>query len=372
MGARRSVAVSLAHRSYEILIGPGLLDEAGGLIAPLVGKRKAIIVTDETVGGLYARALEASLDAAGIARGATVTLPPGEGTKSFSQFERLCEAILAQGIDRAAHLIALGGGVIGDLVGFTAASLLRGIDFIQIPTTLLSQVDSSVGGKTGINATHGKNLVGAFHQPRLVLADTGALTSLPPREVKAGYAEVLKYGLIRDRAFFDWLETNGGAVLALAPEPLAQAVAVSCAAKAAVVAADERETGDRALLNLGHTFGHALEAAYGFSDRLLHGEAVAIGMGLAFDLSAAMGLCPQEDAQGVRAHLEAHGLMTHVRDLAPLPSVEFLLSAMAKDKKAAGGKITFILARGIGDAFIAKDVPLEPVQSLLEKFLARQ
>lgn len=372
MGAPKSVAVSLGQRRYEILIGPSLLAEAAKHIAPFVGPRKAIIVTEARVGALYAAALEANLDAGGVKRGATVTMPAGEGTKDFTHFAALCESILAQGIDRGTVLIALGGGVIGDLVGFTAASLLRGIDFIQAPTTLLSQVDSSVGGKTGINSAHGKNLVGAFHQPRLVLADTGVLTSLPTREVKAGYAEVLKYGLIRDRAFFDWLEDHGDAVLALSPEAVAQAVSVSCAAKAAVVAADERETGDRALLNLGHTFGHALEAAYGFGDTLLHGEAVAIGMHMAFDLSADLGLCPRADAVAVRAHLERHGLMTHVRDLPPLPSVDFLLNAMAKDKKAAGGKITFILARGIGDAFIAKDVPLEPVKSLLERHLRGQ
>jgi 3-dehydroquinate synthase len=369
MADLRSVAVSLGQRSYEIVIGAGLLAEAGARIAPLVGTRKAIIVTEARVGALYAAKLEASLDLAQVKRGRTVTLPAGESTKDFAHFEELCEAVLAQGIDRGAHLIALGGGVIGDLVGFAAASLLRGIDFIQIPTTLLAQVDSSVGGKTGINSAHGKNLIGAFHQPRLVLADTGVLTSLPPREVKAGYAEVLKYGLIRDRAFFDWLDEHGGDVLALKPEAVAHAVSVSCAAKASVVAADERETGDRALLNLGHTFGHALEAAYGFGDTLLHGEAVSIGMTMAFDLSADLGLCPRDDADAVRAHLERFGLMTHVRDLSPLPSVDFLLNAMAKDKKAAGGKITFILARGIGEAFIAKDVPLEPVKSLLARHL---
>jgi 3-dehydroquinate synthase len=371
MVAPRSVPVALGQRRYEILIGPGLLGTAGERIAPLVGRRKTIIVTEERVGPRYAGRLEASLDAAGLRRGETVTLPAGEGTKDFAHFAALCETLLGQGIDRGTHLLALGGGVIGDLVGFAAASLLRGIDFIQVPTTLLSQVDSSVGGKTGINASHGKNLIGAFHQPRLVLADTDVLTSLPEREVKAGYAEVLKYALIRDRAFFAWLEEHGRDVLALKPEALAHAVAVSCAAKAAIVAADERETGDRALLNLGHTFGHAFEAAYGFGERLLHGEAVAIGMALAFDLSLALGMCPRSDAEAVKSHLERHGLMTHVRDLPPIPSVDFLITAMMKDKKAVDGRIAFILARGIGEAYIAKDVPTEPVKLLLERHLGR-
>jgi len=369
-----TVRVSLDDRSYDIVIGDGLLAGCGARIAGLWPgerrQRQAIVVTDETVGPLHAAALMPALAAAGITA-SLITVPAGEQAKSWDRLGRLVDAILATGVERATKLVALGGGVIGDLTGFAAAITLRGLDFVQIPTTLLAQVDSSVGGKTGINAVHGKNLIGAFHQPRLVLADLGTLDTLPPRERRAGYAEVVKYGCIDRPDFFAWLEANGRAALDGERAALTHAVGESCRAKAAVVAADEREAGRRALLNLGHTFGHALEAELGYSGRLLHGEAVAIGMVMAFELSVSLGLCAPADAARLRRHLAQAGLPTA---LPPHPdgawSAERLLAHMNKDKKVADGRLTFILARGIGDAFVARDVPAEAVAGLLDEAIA--
>jgi 3-dehydroquinate synthase len=340
-------------RPYDVVVGSGLLADAKALIAEAIGERRTIVVSDERVAPLY-------LDRLGI--DAAVVLPPGERTKSWEGYRRLCEELLALGIDRKTVLVVLGGGVVGDLAGFAAATLLRGIDFVQIPTTLLAQVDSSVGGKTAIDTAAGKNLVGAVHQPVLVLADIDVLASLPLRELRAGYAEIVKYGFIRDPGFFEWLERHGGALLAGDVGARRHAVVESCRAKAAVVAADERETGDRALLNFGHTFGHALEAELGFSDALLHGEAVSIGMAQAFDLSVRLGLCSGQDATRARAHLDALGLPT--RPPAGLDPAR-LVGHMKKDKKAAGGRLAFILTRGIGEAFVARDVPEAEVLAFL-------
>ncbi len=363
-----TVRLDLGPRSYDILVGDGALGRSGAAIAAITGGKAPITVTDETVAGLHLPALEGALRAAGIAPAPPIVLPAGEKTKDFAHFERLMDAILERGIERSAVLLALGGGVVGDITGFAAASALRGIDFIQVPTTLLSQVDSSVGGKTGINSRHGKNLVGAFHQPRLVVADTATLDTLPRREVLAGYAEVVKYGLIRLPGFFDWLERNGARVVAGDPDARRHAVTTSCRAKADIVGADERESGDRALLNLGHTFGHALEAATGFGQRLLHGEGVAIGMVLAFELSVRLGLCPAEDAARARAHLAGVGLPVRPTDIPGVAwDVDGLVAAMAKDKKVKDGRITFVLARGIGQAFTLRDVDPAAVRSLLEE-----
>ena len=372
-GSRRSetaLTVALGERSYEIVVGEELIPRAGARIAPLIKAPRAMIVTDETVAELHLEALERALDKAGVAYEAFV-LPAGETTKDFEHLADLCSRLLLAGVERGTTLIALGGGVIGDLTGFAAAILLRGLDFIQIPTTLLAQVDSSVGGKTGINTPEGKNLVGAFHQPRLVLADTTALTTLPRRELLAGYAEVVKYGAINDAQFFTWLEAHGADILDGAPELLARAVETSCATKAAIVAADERESGARALLNLGHTFGHALEAEVGYGGELLHGEAVAIGMVMAFDLSVQLGLCSSEDAARLRRHLAAVGLPTGLESLpGRIWDPGRLLAHMQKDKKVAEGRVTFILARGLGQAFIARDVDPAEVTALLTRAAA--
>jgi len=361
----RAVRVELADRAYDIRIGPGLIDRAGAELAPLAGRRRLVPVADETVARLHLPALQASLAAAGLNVSDPLTVPAGEGAKGFDVLEGLLDRLLGLGIDRQTILVALGGGVVGDLVGFAAAVALRGLDFVQVPTTLLAQVDSSVGGKTGINTRHGKNLVGAFHQPVLVLADTGVLDTLPRREVLAGYAEVVKYGLLGDAAFFAWLEANGADVVAGSAEARAEAVAVSCRRKAGIVARDERETGERALLNLGHTFGHALEAAAGFDGRLLHGEAVAIGMVQAFRLSVRLGLCPPADADRVEAHLRALGLPVRPRDRGLSFPVDLLLSHMAKDKKVRDGRMVFVLSRGIGRAFVATDVDPADVAAVL-------
>ena len=363
----RKVRVELGDRAYDILVGPGLVAEAGKHLSPLLRRKRVAIVTDETVGKLHLPVLEKSLDAAGI-RHSAIRLPAGESTKSFAQLEKLTEWLLGEEIERGDLVIALGGGVIGDLTGFAAAILRRGIDFAQIPTTLLSQVDSSVGGKTGINTKHGKNLAGAFHQPRLVLADTDVLTTLPMREFLAGYAEVVKYGLIGDRDFFEWLEENLDRLKEGDVEARIHAIVKSCEAKAATVAADEREGGVRALLNLGHTFGHALEAATGFSDRLVHGEGVAVGMALAFELSARLGLCPGQDAVRVRRHLARAGLPCSLADVpGDLPDAEGLIALMGQDKKVVDGKLTFILAHGIGEAFITRDVDPGKLRELLRE-----
>ncbi|WP_413204294.1 3-dehydroquinate synthase [Rhodospirillum sp. A1_3_36] len=359
----RTLTVSLADRSYPIHIGVGLVERAGALIAPVLKRPRVFIVTDETVGGLYLESLLKSLDTAGI-RHDHVVLPAGEGTKSFAQLEALLETLLAARVERSTTLVALGGGVIGDLTGFAAAILLRGVDFVQIPTTLLSQVDSSVGGKTGINTRHGKNLVGAFHQPRLVLADTTVLDSLPRRQLLAGYAEVVKYGVIDDPAFFGWLEKHGPELLDGDAKARIHAISTACEAKARVVAEDERESGCRALLNLGHTFGHAFEAETGYGASLhngeatlLHGEAVAMGMVLALDLSVMIGVCPPEDAARLRAHMEAVGLIVDPRQLPGAPDwdVERLLEHMGHDKKVLDGRVTYVLARGIGQAYLCRD-----------------
>jgi 3-dehydroquinate synthase len=364
------IPLALGARSYDILVGPGLIEGAGALMAPVLRRPRTVIVTDSQVSDLFLAQLESSLDRAHIAHEA-ITLPPGEGTKDFAHLESLLDRLLDLRVERSTTLIALGGGVIGDLAGFAASVALRGIDFVQIPTTLLAQVDSSVGGKTGINTRRGKNLVGSFYQPRLVLADISALATLSTREFLAGYAEVVKYGLIGDAEFFAWLERNGTALLAGDADARRHAVAHSCRAKAATVAADEREEGARALLNFGHTFGHALEAETGFGSELLHGEAVALGMALAFELSARLGLCAPEDAARVRRHFAAIGLPTSLpRSAGRRWNADALLDHMARDKKVRDGKISFILVRGIGRAFVARDVDPAAVRALLAAAIA--
>ncbi len=365
-GARRIVRVALAERSYDIVIGRGLVDEAGERLASF-GARAAAIVSDAHVAPLHAARLATALEATGL-RVVTITIAPGEASKSFDTLETICGEILDARIERGDLVIALGGGVVGDLAGFAAAIVRRGMRFVQVPTSLLAQVDSSVGGKTGINAPQGKNLIGAFHQPSLVLADTALLDTLPLREIRAGYAETVKYGLIDDRAFFDWCTANWPGIYNGGPER-EHAVEIACRAKAAIVARDERETGDRALLNLGHTFGHALERVTGYdSRRLIHGEAVALGMAQAFRFSHAMGLCNGQDAVRVEAHLREAGLPTRLADIpGGAGSVDDLLGAMAQDKKVSGGALTFILARGIGESFIAKGVPAQDVRAFLEQ-----
>src|SRR5215208_4798209 len=358
--------VELGERGYDILVGPGLIERAGAEILPLMRRRQAVVVTDEHVARHHLPPLRHSLDAHGIATHAIV-LPPGEATKDLAHFGRLVDDILACGIERGTMLVALGGGVVGDIAGFAAATLLRGIDFVQIPTTLLAQVDSSVGGKTAINTAAGKNLLGAFYQPRLVLADTDTLATLPRREVRAGYGEIVKYGLIRDAQFFEWLEAEGRAVCDLEPAALTRAVMVSCRMKAEIVAADERETGeDRALLNFGHTFGHALEAETGFGERLLHGEAVALGMMLAFDFAVRLGLATGQEAHRVRRHLATSGLPTTLAEIGLSgDAADRLLAHMGKDKKVRDGAITLILPRGIGDCFVMRDAPRDRLRAFL-------
>jgi 3-dehydroquinate synthase len=365
------VAVALGQRSYDVVIGKNLIARGGELIAGLLRRPRTAIVTDENVARHHLETLKRSLAASGIASQALV-LAPGEAAKSFAALAQVCDWLLATGLERGDCIIAFGGGVIGDLTGFAAAVVLRGIAFIQIPTTLLAQVDSSVGGKTGINSKLGKNLIGAFHQPRLVIADTSVLSTLPRRELAAGYAEVVKYGLIGDRAFFDWLEENAPRLFAGEPEALIHAVRVSCEAKARIVAADETEAGIRALLNLGHTFGHALEAAAGFGERLLHGEAVAIGMAMAFRFSERASLCRPGAAAQMAAHLASVGLATGPRDLTfDLPGPDRLLEIMRQDKKARDGRLTLILARDIGQAFIAPDIADQEVLEFLAEEMSR-
>jgi 3-dehydroquinate synthase len=363
------VPVALGDRAYDIVIGRGVLASLGERIAKLRPGARTFIVTDETVARHHLAAAEASLEAAGVLS-SRIVVAAGEATKSFAQFENICEAIIAAKIERGDLAIALGGGVIGDLAGFAAACVRRGIDFVQVPTTLLAQVDSSVGGKTGINSRHGKNLVGAFHQPALVIADTALLDSLPLRDFRAGYAEVAKYGLLGDAGFFNWLEANATDVFSGGPAR-EHAIAVCCRAKAAIVSRDERETGERALLNLGHTFGHALEAGCGFSDRLLHGEGVALGMVMAFDFSVRKGLAPGQDAQRMRAHLAKVGLPTHIKEVrGGVPPVDRLMQLIAQDKKVKRGNLTFILVRGIGEAFIENKVDPVEVRAFLEQQLS--
>ena len=364
------VDVPLGDRAYPIHIASGLLSNAAPLLGRLAPRGRLAVVTDAHVAALHLPAFTAGLAAAGLAVD-EIVLPPGEATKDWATLEHLTERLLQLGVERGDAVVALGGGVIGDLTGFASAILRRGCKFVQVPTTLLAQVDSSVGGKTAINTAAGKNLVGAFHQPALVLIDPDVLATLPQRELRAGYAEVVKYGLLGDSDFFDWCEANAPALLAGDAAAQAYAIAASCRAKAAVVAADERETGDvRALLNLGHTFGHAFEAEAGFSDRLLHGEGVALGMALAFDLSAKRGLCDVIDAARVRSHLAACGFELSPARLGLAAPAARLVHHMRQDKKMAAGTLPFILARGIGQAFVARDVPLGDVEAFLDGVVA--
>ena len=360
----RIITVGLGPRAYAIHVGNGLLAHAGALIKPFA-RGVVPVVTDSEVAEIHLAAFLDVLGKAGLdAR--PIVMPAGEGSKSFAGLEKLCGQLLDMGVDRGSLIVAFGGGVIGDLTGFAAGVLKRGVAFAQVPTTLLAQVDSSVGGKTAINAAQGKNLIGLFHQPRLVIADTALLATLPRRELLAGYAEVAKYGALGDAAFFEWLEQNGKLALSGHEDAMVHAVAHSCQMKADIVARDERETGERALLNLGHTFGHALEAATGFSGRLKHGEGVAIGTALAFRLSVKLGLAPGQDAERFIGHLKGVGLPTAIADIpGPRPEVESLIGHMGHDKKVTDGKLTFILLHGIGQAFITSDVPLAAVKDVL-------
>ncbi|MBV8682245.1 MAG: 3-dehydroquinate synthase [Caulobacteraceae bacterium] len=361
----RTLGVALAGREYDVLVGRNLVCGAGSRVRPLLRRPFAPVVMDETVADLHGEALRASLQEAGVDCPAIV-IPPGEQAKSFEGLAELCDRLLALGVERSDRIIAFGGGVVGDLAGFAAAIVKRGVDVIQIPTTLLAQVDSSVGGKTAIDSPRGKNLIGAFHQPRLVLADLGVLATLPRRELACGYAEVLKYGMLGDAAFFAWLEANGSEVLALAEAPLADAVSRCVEMKAEIVAEDEREGGRRALLNLGHTFGHAAEALTGFGETLKHGEAVGLGCAQAFRFSASLGLCQGADADRVEAAVAAAGLPTRMSQVfGEPPSADALIEAMGQDKKAEGGELTFILARGIGKAFVARGVARDPLRTFL-------
>jgi 3-dehydroquinate synthase len=360
-----TVRVDLDGAPYEVRIGPGLLADAGTALAPLLSRPRVWVLTDETVAELWLPALEEALAGAGIEVNA-LALPAGEATKGWTWLERACGWMLEAGVERGDLVIALGGGVIGDLAGFAAAILRRGVRYVQMPTTLLAQVDSSVGGKTGIDTAQGKNLIGAFHHPALVLADTGTLATLPARELRAGYAEIAKMAALGDAGFFDWLDEDGEDVLDLGPASVAHAVRQSVRMKAAIVSRDPREAGERALLNLGHTFGHALEAAAGYTGDLLHGEAVAVGLGLAADLSVRMGHCGPEVPARLRAHLRGAGLPADLADLSVrLPGPDALIALMAQDKKTVGGRPRFVLLRRLGDAFVSADVPEEAVRAVL-------
>lgn len=360
-----SIKVPLPEREYNIEIGQDLLSTSSDYIFPLLRRQKVVIVTDENVAALHLETLENSLDAAKIFH-STLTLPPGEATKSWTYLQKTVDFLLEEKTERADVIIALGGGVIGDLVGFAAAILRRGVSFVQIPTSLLAQVDSSVGGKTGINTSQGKNLVGAFHQPSLVLSDVEVLNTLQKRDFMSGYGEVVKYGLLGSEDFFVWLEKNGSALVTGDITARLEAVRMSCQIKVDIVAKDETEQGDRALLNLGHTFSHALEAATGYSNRLMHGEGVAIGCVLAFELSARLGLCPQEAPSRVRAHLQKMGMKTEIADIkGSLPAAAELLLIMAQDKKVVGGKLNFILVNDIGKSFMTSDIDKDTILSVL-------
>ncbi len=364
------IRVNLGERSYDILIGPSLLEKAGDLIKPFAKGRPVTLITDRNVARLHLPAIAHSLARSGLDH-RSITIEPGEESKSFAGLSALCDNLLSLGIERQSLLIALGGGVVGDLVGFAAAIVLRGLDFIQIPTTLLAQVDSSVGGKTGINTKLGKNLIGSFHQPKLVLADISTLRSLTLRELRAGYAEIVKYGLINDVTFFDWCEQHGQALLAGDEEARSAAILHSCRAKAHIAGSDERESGDRALLNLGHTFGHALEAECGYDGRLLHGEAVAIGMVMAFDFSAKLDLCAQADADRLRAHFKNIGLPVSPLEIVGQKwSAKALIGHMEKDKKIRDGRIAFVLAHGIGKAFTPAFADRADLLAFLKKVIA--
>src|SRR5437764_672614 len=368
-----TVDVALRDRAYDIVIGRDVLQSLGGRIAGLRPGVRTAIVTDRTVAKHWLEPAEASLAAAGIAT-SRIIVEEGEGSKSYAGLEKVSEALIAAKVERNDLVIALGGGVVGDLAGFAAAILRRGVDFVQVPTSLLAQVDSSVGGKTGINSPQGKNLLGAFHQPVLVIADTSVLDTLSPRQFRAGYAEVAKYGALGDEAFFAWLEANHADVFT-GGAAREHAIATSCRAKAAIVSRDERETGERALLNLGHTFGHALEAATGFSDRLFHGEGVAVGMALAAEFSAELGMIGPSDAARVKHHLASVGLPTHLQDIAGfaqegLADADALMALMAQDKKVKRGKLTFILLQAIGRAVVANDVEPALVRDFLQQKLS--
>lgn len=372
LSGTKSIDVALEDRSYEILIGGGLLAHTGRLIADLRPGVKCSIVTDETVAGFHLETIQSSLEAAGI-QSQAIILPPGEGTKSFDALSSLVETLISHEIERGDLVIALGGGVIGDLAGFAASILRRGVEFVQIPTSLLAQVDSSVGGKTGINSAFGKNLIGAFHQPILVVCDIDVLQTLDPRQFRAGYAEVVKYGLIRDKDFFAWLEDNRSSIYELNENALVHAIETSCTMKADVVANDEREHGVRALLNLGHTFGHGFESLTGYGDRLLHGEAIAIGMVMAFEFSEMLGHCPKGAAQIVEAHFKSAKLPTRLQDIPQAGDItlEALIDKMQQDKKVERGRMVFILTKTIGDAFVARDVSMDSLRQFLKvKFAA--
>lgn len=356
------VSIDLGERGYDIFIGLNLLERIDDFFPSDVRGKRVFIVTDVNVKS-YAQNLCEQILQAGAVFCEVLVLPAGEKTKSFENFQKVQEWMLANNIQRKSLIVAVGGGVIGDLAGFTASTVLRGVPFVQIPTTLLSQVDSSVGGKTGINTSYGKNLVGSFYQPVGVIADIASLNTLPRRELLAGYAEVVKYGLLGDYDFFEWLEEYGSDVIALEPFAVSQAIETSCRAKAKIVAADEHEGGVRALLNLGHTFAHALEAVAGYDGTLLHGEAVSIGMVMAFDLSVRMGLCPRDDYERVVVHLKSLGLPIDAKGIKT--TAEELLEIMKRDKKVVGDKMTFILVRAIGDAFITQDVPVGLVREVL-------
>lgn len=370
MSDRVTIDVDLGERSYPIHVGAGLLTDAGALIRDRISRPNTVIVTDETVAALHLEALKTSFANAGISCDAIVLLP-GEATKRFEVLESLCGDLLDVGVERNDTIIAFGGGVIGDLTGFAAAILRRGIEFIQIPTTLLAQVDSSVGGKTGINVSQGKNLIGAFHQPRMVIADTDVLDTLDRRELLAGYAEVVKYGVIDMPEFFEWLEANGETLLAGDAAARAHAISICCEAKARIVAEDERESGKRALLNLGHTFGHALEAECGYDGRLLHGEAVALGMIMAMTLSARLGHSDAADTARLQAHLEAIGLPTKHNAINATWDRDRLMAHMAQDKKVTDGRVTYVLVHGIGEAFLSRDVEPNEVADMLDAVLAQ-
>ncbi|MEC8127516.1 MAG: 3-dehydroquinate synthase [Pseudomonadota bacterium] len=361
-----TLTVGLGTRAYDIFVGRDLIARADELVAGHLRDRHAVIISDMAVTSAHLPPIEAACRRI-CRRCDSLTVPSGESSKSMAVLAQLLEDILALGVDRDVVLIALGGGVIGDLVGFAAASLLRGVDFIQVPTTLLAQVDSSVGGKTGVNAAAGKNLIGAFHQPVAVLADLGTLDTLPGRELRAGYAEVVKYGLLGDAGFFEWLEANGQAVLAREDSALRHAVTTSCDAKARIVEADERESGQRALLNLGHTFAHALEAVCGYDGTLLHGEAVGTGMALAYDLAVAMQLCSGQDRGRAQAHLAASGLVTRLgRSPAAHADTPALIDIMRRDKKARRGRMRFVLPRAIGNSFVSDDVPEDLLATIMD------
>ncbi|MBT8460023.1 MAG: 3-dehydroquinate synthase [Boseongicola sp.] len=364
-----TVHVPLGDRTYDVRIGTNLLSRAGAEMANLLQRKHVAVVTEDRVAGLHLAGLESGLAASGITM-SSLSLEPGEGTKNWENLARVVEWLLSERFERRDVVVALGGGVIGDLVGFASAITRRGLRFVQVPTSLLAQVDSSVGGKTGINTSHGKNLVGAFHQPSLVLADVDLLDTLTPRDFLAGYGEVVKYGLLGNATFFQWLEKNARSMAMGDAGLRAEAVRVSVQMKADIVERDETEQGDRALLNLGHTFCHALEAATGYSDRLLHGEGVAIGCALAFEVSARAGFCSQEVPSRVRSHLKAMGMKTDLSDIAgELPDADGLLDLMAQDKKVIDGALRYIMVRGIGEAFVTSDVPQDVVRGVLQDAL---